>query len=187
LSPRISIESMPQAELSKYARHPWVPYVDRDGSIKYYPSLSWCSVEPDGTIVADMDNEPEVAAFYPPLEECDGRRCYRRWLQYDFVVFPNYEIEELGEDYVVVRRSDGVRFKLVGWLYRTILLELSKHTGGVDFMVFVQLMLGWMAQAKPEVFRNPTDEVIARHAEYVVQTVGLLYYEFGLVEPKGPK
>lgn len=175
---------MPEVDLSKYARHPQVPYVDKDGSIKYYPALYWCSAEPDGMVVADMDNEPEVAAFYPPLEECDGEKCYRRWLQYDFTLYPNYEIEELGEDYVVVRRSDGVRFKLVGWLYRTILLELSKHINGVDFIVFAQLMFGWMAQAKPEVFSNPTDEVIVRHVEYVVQTVGLLYYEFGLVELK---
>jgi len=184
LSLRISIESMSQADLSKYARHPWVPYVDRDGSIKYYPALYWCELAPDGTVVSDGEKEPELAVFYPPLTECDGKMCHRWWLKYDFVLYPNYEVEELGDYEIVVRRSDGVRFRLINWLYKVILLELAKRPDGMDLFELIPLVLGWMATAKPDLFQNPTDELIAEQSDFIADVIGRLYYEFGLIDVK---
>jgi len=175
---------MPQADLSKYARHPWVPYVDKDGSIKYYPALYWCSAEPDGTVVCDGEKIPRFATFYPPLEECDGKMCHRWWLKYDFTLYPSYEIEEMGEYEIVVRRSDGVRFKLVDWLAKVILLELAKKPSGMDLFELIPLVLGWMATARPDLFQNPSDELIARESEVIVDAVGSLHYEFGLIDIK---
>jgi hypothetical protein len=178
---------MSKVDLSRYARFPQVFYVDDDGSTKHYPSLSWCEQDPDGTIVCDVEKIPRVATYYPPLEECDERRCYNRWLQYDFMLYPNYEIEEVGRIEIVVRRSDGVRFKLVSWLWKTILLELAKRPEGMDLFELIPIVLGWMATARPDLFKEPTDELIARESRVIVDAVGALHYEVGVIEVKRVK
>jgi len=175
---------MARADLSRYARHPQVFYVDKDGSTKHYPSLSWCDQEPDGTVVCDAEKIPRVATYYQPLEECDGKMCHRWWLKYDFMLYPNYEVEEVGEDEIVVRRSDGVRFRLLDWLSKVILLELARRPGGMDLFELIPIVLGWMATARPDLFKEPTDELIARESEVIVDAVGSLYYELGLIDVK---
>jgi hypothetical protein len=178
---------MAKADLSRYARFPQVFYVDKDGSTKHYPSLSWCKQDSDGTVVCDADDVPVVAVYYQPLEECDGKMCHRWWLKYDFMLYPNYEIEEVGRIEIVVRRSDGVRFKLVSWLWKTILLELAKRPGGMDLFELIPIVLGWMATARPDLFKEPTDELIARESEVIVDAVGRLHYEMGVIEVKRVK
>jgi len=139
-------------------------------------------MEPDGIIVAEMEKVPNVAPVYPPIVECDNERCWRGWLKYDLMLYPNYEVEELGEDYVVARRSDGVRFKVVSWLSTRILLELAKYPNGVDLFELLPVLLGWVATAVPEEFANPTDKLIAEYSESIVDLIGILYYELGLIE-----
>ncbi len=38
-------------------------------------------------------------------------------------LYPNCAVEEVGDREVLVTRSDGVRFKGIGWLRKTVLLE----------------------------------------------------------------
>jgi hypothetical protein len=175
---------MSKVDLSKYARFPQVPYIAEDGNTKHYPSLSWCEQEPDGTIVCDVRKVPRVAAIYPPLMECDERKCYNRWLQYDFVIYPNYELEEVGEDYAVVRRTDGVRFKVVGRVDSKILLELARYPNGVELFDILPILIGWIAVVHPERYKNPADELIAEDAGIVIVGLGSLYYELGLIDLK---
>jgi len=175
---------MAQSDLSKYARHPWVPYIDADGSTRYYPALSWCRMEPDGTIVARVEDQPEVAVVYPPFMECDERKCYRRWLQYNFLLYPSYEIEEVGEDYVVARRADGVKFKVIGRLASKVLLELAKYPNGIELFDVLPILIGWAAALDPESYKEPSDSKIAEDAEAIVVGLGMMYYELGLIDVK---
>jgi len=179
---------MPEVDLSKYARHPQVPCVGDDGRIYYRPALTWAKLLEDGTIYADVRDEPEEGTVYPPLEECDGRKCYRRWLERTFILYPNYEIEEIrSERDIIVRRSDGVRFWLAGRLYRALLLELAKYPNGIELFEFLPLALGWMAAIWPERFRDADDKTIAKEAEVAVGAIGVLYYEYGLIDLKEKK
>jgi hypothetical protein len=178
---------MAKADLSRYARFPQVFYVDKDGSTKHYPSLSWCEQEPDGTVVCDGMKEPELAVYFPPLTDCDGKMCHRWWLKYDFVLYPNYEIEEVGEYEIIVRRSDSVRFRLLSWLWKTILLELARSPSGVDLFEFVPVILGWMATARPDLFKEPTDQFLTEQFDYVVDVISRLYYEMALIDVKRVK
>jgi len=176
-----------RTDLARFARFPWVPYIAEDGSTKYYPSLCWAELEPDGTVLARVANQPNVATVYPPFIECDEIKCYNRWLEHDFVLHPNYEIEELGENYAVVRRSDGVRFKVVGRLTSKTLLELAKYPNGINLFEFISIMIGWIAVLDPESHKNPSDALLAEDAGVVICDIGTLYYELGLVEVKRVK
>jgi hypothetical protein len=174
-----------ECELTKYAPHRYVQYIDHDGNIRNRPALCWGKLGEGGVVVIDARDLPRVASVYPPLEVYDEseKSLYRAWIaeMEKFILNPNYTIEELGDNWATVTRSDGVRFRVVGWLLKTILLELSAYPGGVDLSEFLMLLIARMAERRPEFFEGDVDKKIAKAAEIVVEAVGPLYYECGLI------
>ena len=172
-------------DLSKYALHKEIPYIDNDGRLKYRPALSWAKLEPDGTIVLDMNDLPMTADIYPPLDIIDekDKTVYQAWVaeMEKFILHPNYVIEEVGDTHIVVTRSDGVRFKLIGWLFKATLLELAAYPGGVDLNEFLTILVARMAERHPERFEGDTDKKIIEAVRAAFDNIGQLYYECGLI------
>ncbi len=80
--------------------------------------------EPEGTIVIDMTKEPEMSGLHPPFDIVEKDHVYEAWIaEMDERLYPNCTVEEVGDGEVLVTRSDGVRFKGIGWLRKTVLLE----------------------------------------------------------------
>jgi hypothetical protein len=174
-----------ECELTKYAPHKYVSYIDNDGNIRNRPALCWGKLGEGGTVVIDARDLPRVASVYPPLEVYDEseKSLYRAWIaeMEKFILYPNYTIEELGDNWATVTRSDGVRFRVVGWLFKTILLELSAYPDGVDLSKFLMLLIARMAEKRPAFFDGDVDKKIAKAGEIVVEAIGPLYYECGLI------
>jgi hypothetical protein len=171
-----------ECELTKYAPHKYVPYIDDDGSIRYRPALCWARME-NGVIVANGRDIPREGGLYPPLEVIEGDAVYNAWIaeMEKFVLHPNYAIEEIGDNWILVTRSDGVRFKIIHWLSKTVLLELAGYPEGAKLDEFLPLIIARMAEHKPKYFEEDTDKKIARAADVVIATIGELYMEFGLI------
>ena len=171
-----------ECELTKYAPHKYVPYIDDDGSIRYRPALCWARME-NGVIVANGRDIPREGGLYPPLEVIEGDAVYNAWIaeMEKFVLYPNYVIEEIGDNWILVTRSDGVRFKIIHWLSKTVLLELAGYPEGAKLDEFLPLIIARMAEHKPKYFEEDTDKKIARAADVVIATIGELYMEFGLI------
>jgi len=171
--------------LSKYAPHKEVPYIGEDDRIHYRPALIWGRLEPDGTIVLDMNDLPMTADLYPPLEVFDEKEMavYRAWIaeMEKFVLYPNYTVEEVGDVHIVIMRSDGVRFKLIGWLFKVTLLELSNYPEGIGLGEFLQLIVARMAERHPEHFEGDVDKKIIEATRVAFDNIGQLYYECGLI------
>jgi hypothetical protein len=104
-----------ECELTKYASHKYVQYIDANGNIQNRPSLCWAKLGEAGTIVIDARDLPRVASVYPPLEVYDTNEklLHCAWIaeMEEFILYPNCIIEELGENWATVTRSNGVRFK----------------------------------------------------------------------------
>jgi hypothetical protein len=137
----------------------------------------------NGVIVADARDMPREGNIYPPLEVVEGDMIYNAWVaeMEKFVLYPNYVIEEIGDNWAVVTRSDGVRFKIIHWLSKTVLVELSGYPEGVRLDEFLALIVARMAEHKPGYFKEDTDKKIARAANVAIDTIGELYMEFGLI------
>jgi len=173
-----------ECELAKYAPYKYIPYFDEHGHLQYRPSLCWGRLEPDGTIVADADDEPKEGDVFPPFEQIDGDYVYRVWLDKmdKFILYPNYTIEELGSNWALVVRSDGVRIKRICWLSKAILLELSNYPEGIRLDEFLQLIIARMAEHREEFFEGDLDEKIAKAAEIAITDIGVLVAELGLIK-----
>ena len=170
-------------DLSKYALHKEVPYIDNDGRLKYRPALSWARLESDGTIVVDFHNRPREACIYPPFDVIDEKEgvVYQAWIaeMERFILYPNYTIEEVGDIYAVVVRSDGVRFKIVGWVDKQILIDLAAFLDGVALHEFLTLMLTRIAGRYPDKIKE--DANMARYTGALIFALGVLHNECGLV------
>jgi hypothetical protein len=169
-------------DLSRYALRKEIPYVDEKGNIKYRPALAWAEVELDGTIVVDMRREPRMSSLYPPFDVIEKDHVYEAWIaeMEKFKLYPNYSVEEVGDRWILVRRSDGVRFKGVGWLRKTVLLELAGYPDGVALDEFITLIIYRMVEWRPEKFQNPEKDVL-KQAHVVIIELGILHNECGLV------
>jgi hypothetical protein len=174
-----------ECELTKYAPHKYVQYIDHDGNIRNRPSLCWAKLGEDGTIIVDIRDLPRAAHVYPPLEVYDvnEKTLYRAWVaeMEKFILYPNYTIEEVGGNWATLTRSDGVRFRVVGWLDKTILLELSAYPDGIDLNEFLMLIVARMAEKRPQFFEGDADKKIADATGIAFEAIGLLYYELGLI------
>jgi hypothetical protein len=171
-----------ECELTKYAPHKYVPYIDEKGRVQYRPSLCWARME-NGVIVANGRDMPREGGLYPPLEVIEGDTIYDAWIaeMEKFVLHPNYAIEEIGDNWVLATRNDGVRFKIIHWLSKTVLVELSGYPEGAKLDEFLALIVARMAEHKPGYFKEDTDKKIARAADVVIDAIGELYMEFGLI------
>ena len=169
-------------DLSKYALRREIPYIGEDNRIHYRPTLNWARMEPDGTIVIEMGKEPKMSSLYPPFDVIEKDYVYEAWIaEMDkFRLYPNYTVEEVGDREILVTRSDGVRFKGIGWLRKTVLLELVGHPDGVPLDEFLTLIIYRMAEKHPERFQNP-DKDIPQNAPAVIVELGILHNECGLV------
>jgi len=98
-----------------------------------------------------------------------------------FVLHPNYAIEEIGDNWILVTRNDGVRFKIIHWLSKTVLLELAGYPEGAKLDEFLPLIIARMAEHKPKYFEEDTDKKIARATDVAIAAIGELYMEFGLI------
>ena len=176
-------------DLSRYAPHKEVPYI-KNGELKYRPALSWAKLEPGGTIVLDMDDVPRTADLYPPFDVINVKEqtVYQAWVveMEKFILYPNYTIEEVGDIHIVVMRSDGVRFKLIGWLFKATLLELSNYPEGISLGELLQLIIARMAERHPERFERDIDKKIAEATGVAYDNIGQLYYECGLIVVEKP-
>jgi len=173
-----------ECELTKYAPYKYIPFFDEQGRLRYRPSLCWARLEPDGRIVADVDDEPKDGDVFPPFEEIDGNYVCRVWLDKmdKFILYPNYTIEELGSNWVLVTRSDGVRIKRICWLSKAILLELSNYPEGVRLDEFLPLIIARMAEHKPDFFEGDMDRKIAEAADIAIIDIEVLAAELGLIK-----
>jgi hypothetical protein len=154
----------------------------RRGNIHYRQALAWAELAPDGTIIVEMGREPRVSSLYPPFDVIEEDSVYEAWIaEMDkFKLYPNYSVEEVGDRWILVARSDGVRFKGVGWLRKTVLMELAGYPSGVGLDEFMTLMILRMAERRPEKFQNP-DRDIPEQAHVVIIELGILHNECGLV------
>ena len=175
-------------DLSRFALRKEIPYVDEKGNVHYRQALAWAEMAPDGTIIVEMGREPRVSSLYPPFDVLEEDHVYEAWVaEMDkFVLYPNYSVEEVGDRWILVTRSDGVRFKGVGWLRKTVLVELAGYPSGVGLDEFLTLMILRMAEKHPERFQDP-DRDIPKQAPVVIIELGILHNECGLVlvEKKG--
>ena len=91
-----------ECELTKYAPHKYVPYIDEKGRVQYRPSLCWARME-KGVIVANGRDMPREGGLYPPLEVIEGDTIYDAWIaeMEKFILHPNYAIEEIGDNWVI--------------------------------------------------------------------------------------
>jgi len=172
-----------ECELTKYAPYKNVPYIGEHGEIKYRPALCWARME-HGIIVAEFRNAPREGGIYPPLEVIEGESIYDAWIaeMEKFILYPNYDVEELGDIWILVNRSDGVQIKVVHWLCKTILLELARYPEGARLDEFLPVIIARMAEHRPEYFKDDTDKKIARAADVVIAAIGTLYMELGLIK-----
>jgi hypothetical protein len=169
-------------DLSRFALRKEIPYIDEKGNVHYRQALAWAEMTPDGTIIIDMRKVPMVNSFYPPFEIVEKDYVYEAWVEEmdKFVLYPNYRVEEVGDKWILVTRSDGVRFKGVGWLRKTTLIELAGYPNGVGLDEFMTLMILRMAEKYPEKFKDPEKDV-PRYAPAVIIELGILHNECGLV------
>jgi hypothetical protein len=170
-------------DLSKYALRKEIPYVDEKGNIKYRPALNWAKVESDGTILVDFFNAPKEAYLSPPFDVIDEKEgvVYQAWIEgmEKFKLYPNYYVEEIGDFYAVATRSDGVRFKVTGWITKQILVDLAGFPEGVLLHEFLTLMLARIAERYPEKLKG--DEDYAKYSRALIYGLGVLHNECGLV------
>jgi len=170
-------------DLSKYALRKEIPYIGEDDRIHYRPALNWARMEPDGTIVVDFHNRPQEATLLPPFDVIDEKEgdVYQAWIaeMERFALYPNYAIEEIGDTHIVVTRSDGIRFKIIGWIDKQILVDLAAFPEGVALHEFLTLMLARIAERYPDKLKEDAD--IAKAASAVIYGLGVLHGECGLV------
>jgi len=170
-------------DLPKYALRREIPYIGEDGKIHYRTALSWAKLGSNGIIIADAKDIPREGGIYPPLEVIEGDTVYNAWIaeMEKFVLYPHYDIEEVGDNWVLVTRADGVRFKVIHWLCKTVLLELTNYPEGARLDEFLPVVIARMAEHRPEYFEENTDKKIAKAADIVIDAVGILYMELGLI------
>jgi len=170
-------------DLSKYALRKEIPYIGEDNRIHYRPALNWATIEPDGTIVVDFGKLPREAYLHPPFDVIDEKEgvIYQAWIaeMEKFRLYPNYSIEEIGDFHIVVTRNDGVRFKVIGWIDKQILVELAGFPEGIALDEFLMLMLARMVEKRPEKFKS--DEDYVKHVGALIYGLGVLHNECGLV------
>ena len=170
-------------DLSRYALRKEIPCIGEDNKIHYRPALNWATIEPDGTIVVDFFNAPKEACLSPPFDVIDEKEgvVYQAWIaeMEKFKLYPNYNVEEIGDRHAVVTRSDGVRFKVTGWISKQILVDLAGFPEGVFLHEFLTLMLARMVERHPEKFKS--DEDYARYSRGLIYGLGVLHNECGLV------
>jgi hypothetical protein len=170
-------------DLSRYALRKEIPYIGEDNRIHYRKALSWATVEQDGTIVVDFRKLPREAYLHPPFDVIDEKEgvIYQAWIaeMEKFRLYPNYSIEEIGDRYAVVVRSDGVRFKVIGWIDKQILVDLAGFPEGIALHEFLTLMLARIAERYPDKLK--TDEDYRRYAGALIYGLGVLHNECGLV------
>jgi hypothetical protein len=171
-------------DLSKYALRKEIPYIDEKGELRYRPALAYAEMESDGTIVLDLNKAPKEAFLCPPFDviEEETRTVYQAWIaEMDkFILHANYSIEEVADTWITVSRSDGVRFKLIGWIAKQALVDLAGYPEGVDLAEFTTLMLLRMAERHPEKFQDP-DKAAVKYSGSIIMLLGLLHNEAGLV------
>lgn len=171
-------------DLSKYALRKEIPYIDEKGELRHRPALAWAEMGPDGIIVLDLNKMPNETYLCPPFDviEEESRTVYQAWVaEMDkFILRANYSIEEMGDTWITVSRSDGVRFKLIGWIAKQVLVDLAGYPEGVDLAEFITLMLLRMAERHPEKFQDP-DKAAVKYSGSIIMLLGLLHNEAGLV------
>jgi len=177
-----------RSELSKYARYPTAVYIVPNIGPITCPTLCWAEQEPDGTIVADTAKYLVVGA-YPPLitYEPETRTLRLRWMHENYRIVPRLEVIEPYKaegDYAIVRRNDGVKFKLVGLIafLATIPLELIKRYGLRELRLHEVLVRSYEAarEAYPR-FVN-MEERAEGFIYAIVNALGILYYETALID-----
>lgn len=73
-----------------------------------------------------------------------------------------------------------MRFKGVGWLRKTVLLELAGYPDGVALDESLTLMIYRMAEWRPEKFQN-LEKDVPKQTHVVIIELGILHNECGLV------
>ena len=170
-------------DLSKYALRKEIPYIGEDNKIHYRKALNWATIEPDGTIVVDFRKKPKEAYLSPPFDVIDEKEgvIYQAWIaeMEKFRLYPDYSIEEIGDLYITVTRSDGIRFKVTGWINKQILVDLAGFPEGVALHEFITLMLARIAERYSDKLK--TNEDYGRYTSALIYGLGVLHNECGLV------
>ena len=175
-------------DLSRYALRKEIPCIGEDGKIYYRRALAWARMEQDGTIVVDFNSRPRESCLSPPFDVIDKREgvIYQAWIaeMERFKLYSNYTVEEIGDNYIIVLRSDGVRFKLTGWINKQILVDLAGFPDGVALHEFLTLMLARIAERYPDKLKDDKD--IARYTGALIYGFGVLHNECGLLLVEKP-
>lgn len=159
-----------------------------DGSVREVSTdevLSKC--RRDGEVIV-LDREtihPRASSYvFPRLVEYDGRQfinVFKNYVGKDRPrLYPRFEVEELGTDYMIVMRRDGVLFKVADPNSAEVLGNIYANAG-ISLSDLITLELTIYAKESPNEFEKDPEYPTAL-VTFIVDTVGFFAYVADLVE-----